>query len=214
MTFTYTPDYGKSWHFNCSFPYRARGFAAADTNDIWMTVLRQPNEYYTWANTRIYTTNYDAYWIVHSTDRGQTWSIDSTTLWDSDLGESDGAIISSSDRNHVWIAAERGAHTYIFRYEGEQPHSGVEEYVPLNYPKFVNVFPNPATEHTQIALARNCPITTLRLVDIMGREQSVPIKRLTEYSVDVDVSKLPSGIYLAGITTPYGPYTNMVVVER
>ncbi len=224
-TYYHTTNYGEAWVANRSFLGRTRDMVATTPDDIWMTTRTKPFENDTvivfgrylkdtlingtrtvvfdsgWHKERdlgISKKNLGLYasWIVHSTDGGTNWDIDSLSLHDQEVGEYDSRIIRSTDPNHLWIGAMKNGYSYVFRYKAPGVNAVTEEIPSADYPNFINIYPNPAREKVTIALWRHAGIKQIRLFDILGREIKAPALQLTQSSFELDVSSVPPGPYI------------------
>ncbi len=224
-TFYSTTNYGQDWIPNRSFLNRTRDMVGTTPGDIWMTTLTKPFENdsvivfgrylkdtaINGSNTQVIDSgwhlaidlsiwkrnrSYYASWIVHSTDGGTNWDVDSISLRDPELGEYDSRIIRSTDPNHLWIGAMKNGFSYVFRYKAPAVNAVIEDMPPADYPNFINIYPNPANEKVKIALWRNAGIKQIRIFDILGREIKAPTKQLTQSSFELDVSLVAAGPYI------------------
>lgn len=225
LTFYHSSDYASSWKSNHSFDLQqGQGFEATTPVDLWMTVYpkRIPYYYfrYPWApdwvdmNSQLYKDSVrywatplgvynrisqrNASWIVHSTDGGKKWDIDSFSLRDPEIGVYSGLSIVSTDPNHLWVVAQKDGKSYVFRYKAPEVNAVEEgrDIPPADYPNFINIFPNPANDKVKIALWRNAGIKQIRIFDVLGREISAPTKQLTQSSFELDVSLVAAGPYI------------------
>ncbi len=223
LTFYHSSDYGSTWKPNHSFDLQqGQGFEATTPDDLWMTVYPKPIPYYyyhyPWApdwvdmNSQLYkdsvrywssphgihnrVSQRKASWIVHSTDGGVSWEIDSTSLRDPEVGVYSGLSIVSTDPNHLWVVAQKDAKSYVFRYKAPAVNAVIEDIPPADYPNFINIFPNPSNDKVKVALWRNAGIKQIRIFDILGREISAPTKQLTQSSFELDVSLVSAGPYI------------------
>lgn len=87
-------------------------------------------------------------------------------------------------------------------------------YVPRDMPFWINVFPNPADQRTTIALARHDPIKDATVYDLLGRKMDVPVSRISESSVSLDVSGLSVGAYTVSIHDRYGRGVKQFLVRH
>ena len=226
-TFYRTTNYGEDWIANRSFLNRTREMVATSSDDIWMTTITKPFENDTvivfgrylkdtlingnstqvldsgwhiafdlgiWKRNR----SYYASWIVHSSNGGTSWDIDSISLRDPELGEYDSRIIRSTDPNHLWIGAMKNGFSYVFRYKAPAVNAVEEgrDIPPADYPNFINIYPNPANDKVTIALWRHAGIKQIRIFDILGREIKALTKQLTQSSFELDVSLVAAGPYI------------------
>ena len=226
-TYYGSSDYGQSWIANRSFIHRTRDMVATTPKDIWMTTLTKPfendsvivfgkyqkdtiiNGTHTFVFDSGWHLEFDwniikrnnairASWIVHSTDGGVHWDIDSTSLRDLETGEYDARYITSTDPRHLWIGAMKNGYSYVFRYKAPAVNA-VEDDIrvpPPDYPNFINIYPNPANDKVTIALWRHAGIKQIRIFDILGREIKAPTKQLTQSSFELDVSLVAAGPYI------------------
>ncbi len=224
-TFYKSTNYGKDWNANRSFLNYTREMVATSSDDIWMTTLTKPfandtvmvfgrylkdtlingtntqvldSGWHIEINSLIRSKNINMYasHIVHSTDGGNNWDIDSVSLHDPEIGEYDSRFIRSTDPNHLWVGAMKNGFTYVFRYKAPAVNAVIEDIPPADYPNFINIFPNPSNDKVKVALWRNAGIKQIRIFDILGREISAPTKQLTQSSFELDVSLVSAGPYI------------------
>ncbi len=212
LSFLHSSDQGKTWTPNYDFAKRFRAFEAVAPGEVWMTVC--PEETITNATP--------AWWIVHTTDNGATWEIDSTSLKNpnpEDHTHYDGQIITFTDRTHGWIAAEYKGAAHIFRYDPQEKSvveagpSGIER------PIF-SYYPHPVTSETTLLIPETLTIQSIEFCDVVGRKVFLPYSIGAKgYEAKLITQGLTPGIYLSIVnyTAPRGGkwrYTVPLIVSR
>ena len=205
ISFLFSSDYGVTWSPNYSFGHQRRGFFAVSDKDIWMTVSSKDTLFY----------NGIADWIVHSTDGGMTWNIDSTTLNIQDLGVFDGKYLSFYDKGHGWLSAMNNGNGYVFRFVDTSKTSVEEIEHSLNYVRQVfKIYPNPSSDKVNLLVGTDKQILSIRLHSILGKEHIPPYTLTKSNEAVVDLQNVPSGMYLVKLQNQYRTYTLPMVVTK
>jgi hypothetical protein len=212
ISFLYSSNQGETWIPNYSFGKRFRAYEAVAFGEIWMTVCPEEE----------ITNETPAWWIVHTTDNGVTWDIDSVSLKNPNPefpADYDGQIIEFSDPNHGWIASEREGKVSIFRYDPQV--SGFVDNGPGDIPRPVfSYYPHPVTRETTLLIPETLTIESLQFYDIVGRDVFLPYTVQNKgYEAKIWTENLSAGLYLSIVsyTDPRGrkwKYSVPLIVSR
>lgn len=203
VNYIFSSDYGKSWSTDTSWGKNRRGRYAVAPGEVWCTAVAHDSV----------TEDAPAKWIVHTTDFGKTWDIDSTSLFND--GFYDARVITFTDKNHGWIYAQPldRSKILIFKYFPRNKEGTAFGVIPLDY--FYKVYPNPANDITTIELTNRVRISDIEFFDIFGR------KHICAHEIEGDAmtahihtDKLLSGCYLAHISFQKGNYVVPFIVQH
>lgn len=103
-----------------------------------------------------------------------------------DLGSGGIRNMDINASQHIWNFLKRYSLTTF-------TPIGMEEIVELDLQ--MNVFPNPAKDILHVSVSTG-KLPNVKVLDLQGREVIVPISFQTGNSADVNVSQMPSGMYL------------------
>lgn len=201
-SFLHSTDYGRTWTPNHSFGNRRRGFEAVADGEILMTVTN--------------SSDFDAFGrvasvIAHTTNNGQTWSLDSSTLGNFFEREIDGRIITLS-QNRLWIAAWDGRNTHIFRHEKKSLSVSDGR---QNQEFRLKLYPNPSSDFVTVLVDKSETIKTIQIFDALGREVRTPVKFLSKSSAEVSTHDYPIGYYLLRVILNRGPrFMGRLIISR
>ncbi|MHB8261853.1 MAG: T9SS type A sorting domain-containing protein [Bacteroidia bacterium] len=85
------------------------------------------------------------------------------------------------------------------------PFTGIQQY---NINNKINVYPNPAANKVQVALAGNNKVQQITLCDVLGKEVA------STKETAIDVSILVEGIYFIKVETTEGIETKKIIIQR
>jgi hypothetical protein len=193
--YVFSSDSGKTWIEDTSYAPRRRGFEPAAPGDVWCTITKAD----TLKNDAMMATE-----IIHTTDFGASWSIDSTSLFVPDFGPFDGRIVTFSDPRHGWIYGRSKDYktSVIFRYVEDD--NAFAPYIPTfneTYRTYLQLYPDPATSSITFKTVVIYPIENVEISDMLGRRYTCPFKTNQELkTAEVDVRGLSAGCYVGRIT--------------
>ena len=202
INYLYSTDYGAHWEFHKEYGNSRRGFEAVGTKELWMTA----------ANTDSLTEYDFAHKIIHTTDNGATWNVDSTTLT-LETAKYDGRIVTFSDPGHGWIAAiDHEKHTFIYRYDAsEQGNASVSESA-MPYDDYCKLYPNPATDELSVQTLWFQKINKLLCYDMLGRQHDLTFQTSTN-TAKASLKNLLPGCYFIQVIHSQGTYMRRFIVQ-
>jgi photosystem II stability/assembly factor-like uncharacterized protein len=203
INYIYSSDFGQTWNIDTSYNKNRRGYEATAPNEVWCTVTRRDSV------NNITPTS----WIIHTTDNGKKWDIDSTSLFNDIYYDS--RVITFSDKNHGWIYAQPTDRKSIaiFKYTAED--NGVNVHWLFKTAVNYKIYPNPSSSIAIIQFTDNTFISSLEISDIIGRKL-LPFYEIStsKSSVLIHTSGLMSGCFIAHLITTNGSYTIPFIVQE
>lgn len=76
----------------------------------------------------------------------------------------------------------------------------------------INIFPNPAKDRIYISIPKNEKRTIIAILDLQGR--LIKSETITDEQSEINVSELPSGMYLLKVENEQGVITKKIIVQH
>lgn len=190
ITFMTSTDFGLSWRVDTSFMDRAAAFAGVSADEAWMSVCAEP--FHDMLGNGSKTPHYI---LVHTTDHGKSWEVDSLSLRSLEFGKYDCFVMHFTDKDHGWLAARnsQSGKVGIFRYIPATGDVSVES-KGRHLAKGYKIYPNPSNGLTTITFSSPKSISSVEVYDILGRNY-VPHIEIKGSTIEIDARGLPIGAY-------------------
>lgn len=94
-----------------------------------------------------------------------------------------------------------------------EPNSVTNQYIGNNNLEII-VYPNPASQSLKLTLLYPYANEQVQLIDVLGREIYTTIRVISQSELELNISQVPSGVYLISTTSGGKVYRNKVVVSN
>ncbi len=92
-------------------------------------------------------------------------------------------------------------------------YSGIVKFVAENHHTSFKIFPNPASEKLTVVIDPDMQFRMISIVDVHGRQVMNRRVSTDTFSLDLDLSALPKGMYMLRAVAPRGSYVWQLIIR-